>query len=53
MLPWQFNKWLWCLLSEIAEYVEETVITGDLRFKISCNSHFYNRSIHRNVAMAI
>ena len=34
MLSWQFQKWVWCLLPEIAEYVEETVIPGDLRFKI-------------------
>ena len=53
MLPWQFNKWVWCLLPVIEEYVEETVIAGDLRFKIVRNSHFYNISIHRNVVVAI
>ena len=50
MSPWQFKKWAWCLLPEIADYVEETTIAGDL---IVCNSHFYNYSIHKNVAMAI
>ena len=53
MLPWQFQKWVWCLFPEIAEYVEETVIAGNLRYKIVCNSHFYDYSIHRNVVVAI
>ena len=53
MLPWHFKKWVWCFLPVIEEYVEETVIAGGLRFKVVCNSHFYNYSIYRNVAMAI
>ena len=52
MLPWQFNKWVWCILPEISEYVEGR-LAGNLRFKVVCNSHFYNYSIHRNVVMAI
>ena len=28
MLLWQFKKWAWCLLPEMAVYVEETVIAG-------------------------
>ena len=53
MLPWQFKKWAWCLLPVIEEYVEGTVIAGDLRFKIVLNRHFYNYSIHRNVIVTI
>ena len=53
MLPWQFKKWVWCLLTEIAEYVEGTLFAGNLRFKVVCNSHLYNYFIHRNVVMAI
>ena len=53
MLPWQFKKWVWCLLPEIAENVKETFIAGNVKFKIVCNSHCYNYSIHRNVVMAI
>ena len=53
MLPWKFKKWVWCLLPEIADYVEETVIAGYLMFKIVSNSHFYNYSRHRNVVVAI
>ena len=53
MLPGQCIKWMWCLLPEIAEYDEETVIADYLRFKIVCNSHFYNYSMHRNVVMVI
>ena len=30
-----------------------SVIAADLRFKVVCNSHCYNYSIHRNVVMAI
>ena len=36
-----------------AEYVEETVIAGNLRYKVVCNSHFYNYSTRRNVVVAI
>ena len=53
MLPWQFKEWVWCILPERAEYVKETVIAGNLRFKVVCNSHFYDYSIRRNVIVAI
>ena len=53
MLPWQFKKWAWCLLPVIEEYVEETAIDDNLRFKVVCNTYFYNYSIHRNVVVVI
>ena len=51
MLPWQFKKMGVVSSPRNREYVEETDIAGDLRFKVVCNSHFYNYSIQRNVAM--
>ena len=53
MLLWEFKKWAWCLLPEIAEYVKETAIAGNLTFKVVCNSHFYDYSIHRKDIVAI
>ena len=42
-------NWVWCLYPV---YLEESVISGKLRFEIVCNSHFSNYSIHRSVVMA-
>ena len=53
MLLWQFKKWAWYLLPEIAEYVEESAIAGDSSFKIVCNCYFYNYSIHKKDIVVI
>ena len=36
----------------MSENIKETVIAGNLRFKIVCNNHFYNNSVHRSVVVA-
>ena len=39
------------LHSEKAENIEERVTSGKLRFKVVCNSHFYNYFMHRSVVV--
>ena len=37
----------------MAEFVNKTVISGNLRFKVVFNSYFYDFPVLRNVAVAI